>query len=82
MSQSAQALTIAIFLSVVYLGLAIAARRHMKEEHRRAEVHRLLAFTFWWPFYDAYDRGAKGLRLTGRLVLVGAVAAYVAWVKL
>jgi hypothetical protein len=47
-------LAIAAFLGLIYLGLAIAAFRYIKEENRINEVQHLLAFTFWWPFYDVY----------------------------
>jgi hypothetical protein len=82
MSYSNIALGIAVILGVAYLGLAIAAFRRMEVEHRSKEIQRLLAFTFWWPFYDVYKPSATGLRITGVVVLVASVVAYVAWGKL
>lgn len=74
-------LVAAIVLNLVYLGLAIAAYQHMKPDSRASEASRLLAFTLWWPFYDAYEKSAKPFRLLGVAVLLGCVAAYVAWAK-
>ena len=82
MSQSNIALAAVIVLAFVYLGLSIAAYQHLRAENRANEVDRLLAFTFWWPFYDVYEHRAKGLRITGVVVLIACVAANVAWVKL
>jgi cbb3-type cytochrome oxidase subunit 3 len=82
MSQSTIALAVAVVLAIVYLGLAVAAYQHLKSENRANEMDRLLAFTFWWPFYDVYEHRAKGLRATGVVVLIACVVANVAWVKL
>ncbi len=73
------ALVAAVALSLVYLGLAIVAYQHMKQESRASEASRLLAFTLWWPFYNAYEKSAQPFRILGVAVLLGCVAAYVAW---
>ena len=74
-------LVTAIFLNLIYLGLAIAAYQHMKPDSRASEVTRLLAFTLWWPFYGTYEKSAKPFRIFGAAVLLACVVAYVAWVK-
>ena len=82
MSYSNIALGIAVILGVAYIVLAIAAFRRIEDVHRSNEIQRLLAFTFWWPFYDIYKPSASGLRVIGEAVLVASVVAYVAWGKL
>jgi hypothetical protein len=70
------AIAVALVLSLVYLGLAAKAYRHMRREPKTSEVQRLLAFTLWWPFYDAYEPHAKRLRIVGVVVLLVCLAAY------
>jgi hypothetical protein len=75
------ALVTAVVLSLVYFGLAIAAFKYMKPGSRAREITRLLAFSFWWPFYDSYETPAKPFRIVGVAVLMGCVVAYIAWAK-
>jgi hypothetical protein len=81
MSLSSLALAVALILNATYLVLAFAAYGQIKPAPRRHGSLRLLAFTFWWPFYDLYSWRATRLRIAGILVLVATVSAYVAAVR-
>lgn len=60
MSASSFVLTIAIVLSLVYMGLAVAAFSHLKPEKKKEQRDWLLALTLWWPFYsDMYDGSTR-----------------------
>lgn len=79
MSLSALALTLAILLSLLYVGLAFVAFTQVDKEKTTPLTPRLLAVTFWWPFYDIYDESVGRLRLYGKIILPIAIVAYAVW---
>jgi hypothetical protein len=79
MNISSLALFLAVSLSVVYVILAIVAFTHVDKSKTAPLASRLLALTFWWPFYDLYDNSARRVCFFGRIILPAAVAAYVIW---
>lgn len=79
MSISSLALFLAISLSVVYAVLAIIAFTHVDKSKTDMIAPRLLALTFWWPFYDLYDDSAKRVCFFGKIILPVAMVAYVIW---
>lgn len=79
MSLSALALSVAILLSFLYVRLAFTAITRVDKEKTTPLTPRLLAVTFWWPFYDIYDESAGGLRLYGKVILPIAIGAYAVW---
>lgn len=79
MNISSLALFLAVSLSVVYVILAIVAFTHVDKSKTAPLAPRLLALTFWWPFYDLYDNSARRVCFFGKIILPVAVAAYVIW---
>lgn len=79
MSISSLALFLAVSLSLVYVVLAIIAFTHVDKSKTNMLAPRLLALTFWWPFYDLYDDSARRLCFFGKIILPVAVVAYVIW---
>ena len=79
MSLSSLALSVAILLSFLYVGLAFIALTRVDKEKTTPLTPKLLAVTFWWPFYDIYDESGRRLRLYGKIILPIAIAAYAVW---
>ena len=79
MNLSSIAITGAFILCLSYIVLAFVAYQRLNEENKKIELSRLLAFTFWWPFYNVYVDGTMGLRLAGGVVLVSSIIVNVIW---
>lgn len=79
MSLTSAVLALAIVLSIGYVAMAFTASSHVKPEKKDSRgVNRLIALTFWWPFFtDLYDEAGRRLCPYGRLVLFLAVGTYV-----
>lgn len=82
MNQSNVAFAAVLLFAAVYICLAIAAYAHIRPEKKQSEMTRILAFTFWWAFYDVYDEPGKKLAKMGQVAFVLAIAANVAWITL
>lgn len=80
MSASSLALAAAVVLTVVYMGLSIAAVPCIKPELRKRQADWLHALMLWWPFnsgmYDGSGR-AKALRLSGLALLPVITVLYI-----
>lgn len=79
MRLSSLSLTIAIVLSLLYVTLALVAFTHVSKTKTSSLAPKLLALTFWWPFYDMYDESGRKLCLYGKIILPLTIAAYVLW---
>jgi len=80
MNISTFSLTLALILNVIYVILAIAAFAHVIEEKKVKQSDRMLALTFWWPFYDdMYDESGQKLCKFGKILLPITATFYIVW---
>jgi hypothetical protein len=70
---------LAMLLSVVYVILAIVAFANVDKSKTVPLFPRLLALTFWWPYYDIYDASVRKICIVGKIILPVAIIAYVMW---
>ena len=70
-------LIVGIVLGVTYAILGVCAYFHVDETKIEPMAPRILAVSFWWPFYDLYDDAGRKLCVYGRIIFPFAIAAYV-----
>lgn len=71
-------LSAAIFLSLLYLVLALLAFRHTTDEEKKSKDHILLKMDFWWPFYSScYTDAARKFRMIGIVLCPIIIGLYV-----
>lgn len=81
MSVKGMALGIGVVLSIIYTILALVAYSSMREDEKNKEDTRFLAFTFWWPLYDVYEKSVNKIRIIGIIVLLAAMISYGVYLK-
>lgn len=77
MSLSSFAFFLAVLLGLIYVGLGVFAYLHVDKSKTTQFFPRLLALSFWWPYYDLYDDSVKTVCFIGKIILPVAVAAYI-----
>lgn len=76
MSLSSFAFSLGVLLGIIYVGLGVFVFLHVDKSKITLLFPRLLALSFWWPYYDLYDDSVKTVCLVGKIILPVAVAAY------